>query len=119
MAQRGDRLIKLSQDDERRVGRLAGYITLAGKIGEKYEKSKIKDVVEAAVPWCHVLGEVVLRLRYLGSCWNGLAGRLIPLSWEDWPAPWRMRKRSSKPSVSTLARQCSRRCRNGKEIGAV
>jgi hypothetical protein len=66
MAQPDDRLIKLSQDDERRVGKLAGYITLAAKIGEKYEKSKIKEMVEAAVPWCHVLGEVVLPLKILG-----------------------------------------------------
>jgi hypothetical protein len=66
MAQQGDRLIQLSQDDERRIGKLAGYITLAAKIGEKYEKSKIKEMVEAAVPWCHVLGEVVLPLKILG-----------------------------------------------------
>jgi hypothetical protein len=66
MPQPDDRLIKLSQDDERRLGRLAGYITLAAKIGEKYEKSKIKEMVEAAVPWCRVLGEVVLPLKIVG-----------------------------------------------------
>jgi hypothetical protein len=66
MAQPDDRLIKLSQDDERRVGKLAGYMTIAAKIGGKYEKSKIKEMVEAAVPWCHVLGEVVLPLKILG-----------------------------------------------------
>src|SRR5262245_48932261 len=66
MPQPDNRLIKLSQDDERRVGKLAGYITIAAKIGEKYEKSKIREMVERAVPWCHVLGEVVLPLKIVG-----------------------------------------------------
>lgn len=70
MAQPDDRLIKLSQDDERRIGRLAGYMTIAANIGEKYEKSKIKEMVDAAVPWCHVLGEVVLPLKILGFVLN-------------------------------------------------
>jgi hypothetical protein len=40
MAQADYRLVKLSQDDERRIGKLAGYLSLAAKIGEKYEKAR-------------------------------------------------------------------------------
>jgi uncharacterized protein YjbI with pentapeptide repeats len=79
MAQPDDRLIQLSQDDERRVGKLAGYITIAAKIGEKYEKSKIKDLVEAVVPWSHLLGEVVPPLKILGFVLDRISRETDPV----------------------------------------
>jgi hypothetical protein len=79
MAQPDNRLIKLSQDDERRVGKLAGYMTIAAKIGDGYEKSKIKEMVEAAVPWCQVLGEVVLPLKVLGFVLDRISRETDPV----------------------------------------
>jgi|GEM_PF-1334699 len=57
MAEVNQSLIKLTQDDKRRISNVAGYLTLITKANEAYAKSKIKDVIEAALPWSKCLAE--------------------------------------------------------------